>query len=144
MSTGGQLSPRDATAGAPDPAGGDRRPRRARRPRSARVREDRRTGYLLISPTAIIVFVMVVLPILKKSLFGSWILIFIIGTRELSTAMFLSGPQTRVVSVLTLELSEPGSYEMLSAISVLLLVVTSVVTLIGAAVLGRDFMLRRN
>ena len=52
---------------------------------------------------------LVVLPILKKSLFGSWLLIFIIGTRELSTAMFLSGPQTRVVSVLTLELSEQGS-----------------------------------
>jgi len=46
--------------------------------------------------------------------------------------------------VLTLELSEQGSYEMLSAISVLLLVVTGVVTLVGAAVLGRDFMLRRN
>jgi iron(III) transport system permease protein len=86
----------------------------------------------------------VVLPILKKSLFGSWLLIFIIGTRELSTAMFLSGPQTRVISVLTLELSEQGSYEMLSAISVLLLAITAVVTLIGTVVLGRDFMLRRN
>jgi iron(III) transport system permease protein len=86
----------------------------------------------------------VVLPILKKSLFGSWLLIFIIGTRELSTAMFLSGPQTRVVSVLTLELSEQGQYEMLSAISVLLLVVTGVLTLLGTTILGRDFMLRRN
>src|SRR5229473_3528940 len=86
---------------------------------------------------------LVVLPILKKSLFGSWLLIFIIGTRELSTAMFLSGPQTRVVSVLTLELSEQGQYEMLSAISVLLLTVTGVVTLIGTLILGRDFMLRR-
>jgi iron(III) transport system permease protein len=85
-----------------------------------------------------------VLPILKKSLFGSWLLIFIIGTRELSTAMFLSGPQTRVISVLTLELSEQGSYEMLSAISVLLLAITAAVTLIGTVVLGRDFMLRRN
>ena len=81
--------------------------------------------------------------ILKKSLFGSWLLIFIIGTRELSTAMFLSGPQTRVISVLTLELSEQGQYEMLSAISVLLLTVTGVVTLIGTIILGRDFMLRR-
>jgi iron(III) transport system permease protein len=86
---------------------------------------------------------LVVLPILKKSLFGSWLLIFIIGTRELSTAMFLSGPQTRVISVLTLELSEQGQYEMLSAISVLLLAVTGVVTLIGTLILGRDFMLRR-
>jgi iron(III) transport system permease protein len=86
---------------------------------------------------------MVVLPILKKSLFGSWLLIFIIGTRELSTAMFLSGPQTRVISVLTLELSEQGQYEMLSAISILLLIVTGVVALFGTVVLGRDFMLRR-
>jgi iron(III) transport system permease protein len=86
----------------------------------------------------------VVLPILKKSLFGSWLLIFIIGTRELSTAMFLSGPQTRVISVLTLELSEQGQYENLAAISVLLLAITAVVTLIGTIFLGRDFMLRRN
>jgi iron(III) transport system permease protein len=85
----------------------------------------------------------VVLPLLKKSLFGSWLLIFIIGTRELSTAMFLSGPQTRVVSVLTLDLSEQGQYEVLSAISILLLTVTAAVTLIGTIVLGRDFMLRR-
>ena len=35
-----------------------------RRPRSARVKEDRRAGYLLISPTLVIVMVMVVLPIL--------------------------------------------------------------------------------
>jgi multiple sugar transport system permease protein len=35
-----------------------------RRGRSARAREDRRTGYLLITPTVVIVFTMVVLPIL--------------------------------------------------------------------------------
>jgi multiple sugar transport system permease protein len=39
-------------------------PPRPRQGRSARAREDRRTGYLLISPTVIIVFTMVVLPIL--------------------------------------------------------------------------------
>ena len=49
---------------APDPARQDDRPRRPRRARSVRAREDRRAGYLLISPTAVIVFVMVVLPIL--------------------------------------------------------------------------------
>lgn len=86
----------------------------------------------------------IVLPILKKSLFGSWLLIFIVATRELSTAMFLSGPQTRVISVLTLELSEQGQYEMLSAISVVLLAITGVLTWLGTLVLGRDFMLRRN
>jgi iron(III) transport system permease protein len=86
----------------------------------------------------------VVLPVLKSSLFGSWLLIFIIGTRELSTAMFLSGPQTRVLSVLTIEMSEQGQYEILSAIAVLLLIITGAMTLIGTILLGRDFMLRRN
>ena len=85
----------------------------------------------------------VVLPVLKKSLFGNWLLVFVIGTRELSTALFLSGPQTRVLSVLTLELSEQGQYEQLAAISLLLLAVTAVVTLAGTLLLGRDFMTKR-
>lgn len=85
----------------------------------------------------------VVLPVLKMSLLGSWLLIFVIGTRELSTAMFLSGPQTRVVSVLTIEMSEQGQYEILSAIAVLLLLVTAIVVAIGTRIVGRDFMLRR-
>lgn len=85
----------------------------------------------------------VVLPVLKMSLLGSWLLIFVIGTRELSTAMFLSGPDTRVISVLTIEMSEQGQYEILSAIAVLLLLVTGVVVAIGTRIVGRDFMLRR-
>jgi multiple sugar transport system permease protein len=50
-----------ATVEAPDPVHHDRLPQRGR---SARAREDRRTGYALISPTVVIVFTMVVLPIL--------------------------------------------------------------------------------
>jgi hypothetical protein len=57
----GPTAPAGATVEAPDPAPRDRRSRRVR---SARAREDRRTGYLLISPTVVIVFAMVVLPIL--------------------------------------------------------------------------------
>lgn len=86
----------------------------------------------------------VVLPVLKRSLFGSWLLIFIISTRELSTAMFLTGPNTRVLSVLMIEMSEEGQYEILSATAVLLVIFTAVVCWLGARQLGRDFMLRRN
>jgi multiple sugar transport system permease protein len=57
----GPSAPAGATVEAPDPV---HRDRRSRRGRSARAREDRRTGYLLISPTVVIVFTMVVLPIL--------------------------------------------------------------------------------
>ncbi len=85
----------------------------------------------------------VVLPILKKPVFGAWLLVFIIATRELSTAIFLSGPQTRVISVLTLELSEQGQYEPLAAIALLLLAVTGLVAFMGTLLLGRDFMERR-
>lgn len=86
----------------------------------------------------------VVLPILRKALFGGWLLIFVIATRELSTAMFLSGPETRVVSVLTIDMSEEGRYEILSAVAILMLAVTGTVCAIGSRLIGRDFMLRRS
>jgi len=57
----GPTAPAGATEQAPDPVPHPRRPGRAR---SARAKEDRRTGYLLISPTVVIVFAMVVLPII--------------------------------------------------------------------------------
>ena len=85
----------------------------------------------------------VVAPLLKKTILGAWILTFVLATRELSTAVFLSGPETRVISVLTLDLSEQGRYEILAAMGVVLLVVTTAVVLAGMRVLGRDFMLRQ-
>jgi multiple sugar transport system permease protein len=57
----GPSAPAGAAVEAPDPVPHDSRYQRGR---SARAREDRRTGYLLISPTVVIVFAMVVLPIL--------------------------------------------------------------------------------
>jgi iron(III) transport system permease protein len=89
------------------------------------------------------VLVKVVAPLLKKTVLGAWILTFVLATRELSTAIFLSGPNTRVISVLTLDLSEQGRYEILAAMGVVLLVVTTAVVLAGMKFLGRDFMLRR-
>ena len=85
----------------------------------------------------------VVAPLLKKTILGAWVLTFVLATRELSTAVFLSGPETRVISVLTLDLSEQGRYEILAAMGVVLLVVTTAVVLAGMRVLGRDFMLRQ-
>jgi multiple sugar transport system permease protein len=58
------VSLRGPAAQAPGTGQGNKAPAQAHSGRSARGREDRRTGYLLISPTVVIVFVMVVLPIL--------------------------------------------------------------------------------
>jgi len=85
----------------------------------------------------------VVAPVLKKSLLGVWILVFVISTRELSTAVFLTSNQNRVISILTLDLSEQGQFEDLAAMGVALLFVTTTVVGMGMWLLGRDFMLRK-
>ena len=86
----------------------------------------------------------VIVPVLKKSLLGTWLLVFIPATRELSTAIFLFGPQTRVISVMMLDLSENGSFEILAALGFFLLGATILIVLLGYKVIGRDFMLRRS
>ncbi len=86
----------------------------------------------------------VVVPLLKKSLVGSWLLVFIPATRELSTAIFLVGANTRVISVMMLDLSENGSFETLAALGFFLLASTIVIVMIGYRIVGRDFMLRRS
>ena len=91
----------------------------------------------------ITVLAKVVVPLLKKTLVGAFILVFVICTKELSTAVFLTGPASRVVSVLTLDLSEQGNYETLAAMGVVLVVIVTLVVGLGMKVAGRDFMLRR-
>lgn len=85
----------------------------------------------------------VVGPMLKRSLLGGWLLIFILATRELSAAIFLVGPKTRTISVLLYDLSEEGNFEVLSALGGILLVITLGFVGLGMKLAGRDFMLRR-
>ena len=77
-------------------------------------------------------------------LVGAWLLVFIPATRELSTAMFLYGPKTRTMSVMLMDMSEEGNFEHLAALGFLLLLATLAIVGIASALLGRDFMLRRD
>jgi iron(III) transport system permease protein len=86
----------------------------------------------------------VVAPLLKRSLLGAWLLIFIPATRELSAAIFLYGPNTKVASVMIFDMSEEGNFEYLAALALILQVLTLPLLWIGQKALGRDFMLRRN
>ena len=81
-------------------------------------------------------------PLLKRNLAGAWILVFIPATRELSSAIFLVGPNTRVISVMLFDLSEEGNFEVLSALGMILLVVTLIIAAVGFRAIGRDFMVR--
>jgi len=85
----------------------------------------------------------VVAPLLKRNLLGAWLLIFIPATRELSSAIFLYGPNTKVVSVMIFDMSEEGNFEYLAALALILQVLTLPLLWIGQRALGRDFMLRR-
>lgn len=85
----------------------------------------------------------VLAPLMKRSLVGAWLLVFIPATRELSTAMFLYGPNTRPMSIMLLDLSEEGNFELLAALGFLLLAATAVVVAIGMRLVGRDFMVKR-
>ncbi|MCC7425995.1 MAG: iron ABC transporter permease [Alphaproteobacteria bacterium] len=83
-------------------------------------------------------------PLIRRSLLGGWLIVFIVATRELSAAIFLVGPRTRTMSVLLYDLSEAGNFEVLAAFGGLLLLVTMALVALGALVAGRDFMLRRS
>ncbi|HEX4368601.1 MAG TPA: iron ABC transporter permease [Rhodopila sp.] len=85
----------------------------------------------------------VLAPLMKRNLIGAWLLVFIPATRELSSAMFLYGPKTRTMSVMLMDMSEEGNFESLAALGFLLLISTLVIVGIATALLGRDFMLRR-
>ena len=82
-------------------------------------------------------------PLLKTSLLGGWLVVFIVASRELSAAIFLVGPRTRTMSVLLYDLTEQGNFEVVSAFGGILLVITLAIVGIGMKLVGRDFMLRR-
>ena len=84
----------------------------------------------------------VIAPLLKRSLIGAWLLVFIPATRELSAAIFLYGPNTRTMAVMLFDLSEEGNFEHLSALGLLLLVGTVAIVALGYRIIGRDFMVR--
>jgi iron(III) transport system permease protein len=85
----------------------------------------------------------ITMPLLRKSLLGGWLIVFIVATRELSAAIFLVGPNTRTMAVLLYDLSEAGNFEVLAALGGILLVITLALVGAGMKLLGRDFMLRR-
>ncbi len=86
----------------------------------------------------------VVAPMLKGTLFGAWLLGFIPATREISTAVFLYGPNTRVMSVMLLNLTDEGVLEPAAAFGLLLLVIIVAIVGLGYLLMGRDFMERRS
>jgi iron(III) transport system permease protein len=84
----------------------------------------------------------ITIPLLGRTLLGGWLIVFIVATRELSAAIFLTGPNTRTMAVLLYDLSEAGNFEVLAALGGILLAITFILVGIGMRFAARDFMLR--
>ncbi|HEV8636432.1 MAG TPA: iron ABC transporter permease [Chloroflexota bacterium] len=73
----------------------------------------------------------VTLPLLRRAVLANWLLVFIPSLRELSSAIFLFTPATAVMSTLIFDLSDAGNFEPVSALGVVLMLLTF--TLVGLA-----------
>jgi iron(III) transport system permease protein len=61
----------------------------------------------------------IVLPLVRPAVFASWILLFILMIREISSIITLYTPRTTVMSILMWDLMENGDYTMAAALALL-------------------------
>lgn len=80
----------------------------------------------------------ILLPLLRPVLVTAWIWVMIHAFRELAISAILSGPDTRTVGVAIYSLWTEGSFGLISAFAVLVIVLLIIVAY-GAEILGRRF-----
>lgn len=66
----------------------------------------------------------VTVPLLRRSILANWLLVFVPSLRELSAAIFLFTPATAVMSTLIFDLSDAGNFEPVSALGVIMMLLT--------------------
>ena len=79
-------------------------------------------------------------PLARSGLIAAWSFIFIGVIRELSAAILLFAPQSKVVSVVIFDLKEEGQVGVIAVLGILLLMVSFAVILAVQQLAGRDLM----
>ena len=77
-------------------------------------------------------------PLARSGLIAAWCFIFIGVIRELSAAILLFAPSSKVISVVIFDLKEEGQVGAISVLGILLLVVSFVIIVMVQRFLGRD------
>jgi iron(III) transport system permease protein len=95
-----------------------------------------------LGSSALHTFSRVTLPLLRRSIVATWLIVFVPSLRELSSAVFLFTPSTAVVTNVIFDLSDGGNYEPVSALGVLMMVVTFVLCGVGYRLFGRSVLLQ--
>jgi iron(III) transport system permease protein len=85
----------------------------------------------------------ITVPLVQRGLVGGSMLIFILAVRELSCAVLLSSAQTQVMTTVLFDLVNEGSFERLSALGVVMLLIVFGTVGLGYRFLGKDFMLEK-
>ena len=93
---------------------------RQRRPAIRSLNPEMEEAVRVLGGSRLLALRRVVAPLLKRSLMGAWLLMFIPATRELSSAIFLYGPNTKVVAVMIFDMSDEGNFEYLAALALIL------------------------
>jgi iron(III) transport system permease protein len=82
-------------------------------------------------------------PLAKSGLIAAWCFIFIGVIRELSAAILLFAPSSKVISVVIFDLKEEGQVGAISVLGILLLVVSFLIIVGMQRLLGRDLVATR-
>ena len=86
----------------------------------------------------------ITIPLLKRGLIGSWLLVFMLAARELSSAILLYTDKTQVLSIAIFQLFYEGSFERLAALGIVMLTIIFATVGIAYWILGRDFLVDKN
>lgn len=83
----------------------------------------------------------ITVPLAGGAMLSAWIFSFVLSTHELSAALLLVSLETDVMPTLIVNLYEQALYEKISAIGMVMVVVTMSVVILGRVILGRRFLL---
>jgi len=96
-----------------------------------------------LGASALGAFRRITLPLLKRHMVTTWLTAFIPSLRELSSAVFLFTPSTAVITNVIFDLSDGGNFEPVSALGVLMMLLTFGLIGIAYRVLGRGVLMQR-
>lgn len=82
----------------------------------------------------------ITLPLIRPALIAGWILVFMPSLRELSSSILLFTSNSRVISVTVYDLFEQGSFEAISVMGVVVILITLALIGIGMRFVGGHFM----
>lgn len=96
-----------------------------------------------LGSTPLVTFRRITLPLLRRSVLATWLMAFIPSLRELSSAVFLFTPATAVMTTLIFDLSDAGNFESVSALGIIMMVLTFALVAVAYRMFGGTVLARR-